>query len=421
MKKGFFVFLTAILGLALMVGCQQTYINFAKMYIEQENYPMALEQTQLAIDENPDNIDAWFYRGKAFAGKGQYREMNEAYTKCLALGPKYAEQIEQEKTNFWVRIFNQAINDYNENRLDVAAEKFSLAIELKPENTDAYKNLALVYGRLDKNEEAVEVYRKAIAQDPADLELQYALGRMYYYGTKDYKKTIEVLNDFITKADPSSEMFSDALYIIAISYDLLGQPDDAIKAYYRALEVLPNDQDILINLGRLYLMQENFDKGIEILKDILSRAPNDFDANYGLGNAYNNIASEMARKARATNDKGQLLMDEDKAVAQLEKAKEYFEEAIPYFEKAISIDPSNQYAWNDLGVAYVNTGKDMEEAEKAFEISEVLKSSDAQAIREQNGPPDEVLYSVQDGKKVVILKYLANMSSYKFVDRTLQK
>ncbi|HHS14429.1 MAG TPA: tetratricopeptide repeat protein [bacterium] len=420
MKKAFLGFLATVLTLAFFIGCQQTYINFAKMYIEQNNYEMALEQTQLALDENPDNIDAWFYRGKAFAGLGKYSEMNEAYTKCLSLGTKHIDKIQEDRDTYWVRIFNQAINDYNENRLDAAADKFGIAIDLKPDYTDAYKNLALIYSRLDKNEQAVEVYEEAIRQDPADKELLYSLGRIYYYGIRDHQKAIEVLSEYIKGADPADQTFSDALYLKAISYDLLGQPEKAIEAYYEALEVLPNDQDILINLGRLYLIQENYDKGIEILESIIERSPNDFDANYGLGNVYINIATEIARKARATDDRGNLLMDEQEANTRLLEAKTYYEKALPYLETAVQIDPASQYAWNDLGIAYVNTGKSIELAEKAFEISEVLKSEDAQAIMEQHGKPDEVLYSVQDGKKVVLLKYLATMTSYKFVDRKLQ-
>jgi tetratricopeptide (TPR) repeat protein len=61
---------------------------------------------------------------------------------------------------------------------------------------------------------------------------------------------------------------------------------EAEKAYTRAIEVRPKFFLALMNLGRLRMMQKNFEGAIEPLTAAVTVQPTSADANYRLGESY---------------------------------------------------------------------------------------------------------------------------------------
>ena len=69
MKKQMWLSLTLLLALfvfALFTGCQDTYTTSAKVYMQQNNYDKAIEQCLLAIDQIPNNAEAYYVLGQAY-------------------------------------------------------------------------------------------------------------------------------------------------------------------------------------------------------------------------------------------------------------------------------------------------------------------------------------------------------------------
>jgi tetratricopeptide (TPR) repeat protein len=186
---------------------------------------------------------------------------------------------------------------------------------------------------------AIEVYLKAIQIDPKDMELKNFLGTLYYRSQK-YDKAIAILSEIINTADKQSKAYSDAIYSLAYSYDLSGQPEKALETYQKALEAVPNDKDLMFNLGRLYYMQNKYDKAVENFLKVLAIQPDDFDANMNVGNSYQQLSK--------------------------------FKEAMPYHVRATEINPENSTAWYCLGVDYIRLGMSTE-GKAALDKAEKLK------------------------------------------------
>lgn len=340
MKKASIFFGVALLcGIILFTNCQQTAVTSAKVYMQQTNWDKAIEQCQLAIEQKPNDAEAYFILGKAYGMKKMYREMNGAFKKSLESSPKRAQEIQNLRETNWVELFNGGVALIKQDKLDEAVEKFNLAIEILPDRIDAYKNLAYTYSQMNNDSLSIQTYLSAISIDSTDLELKNFLG-ILYYRNKKYEKAINILSEVIAKADPGSKEYSEALYHLAYSYDMLGQPEKALEAYNKALEAVPDDKDIMFNLGRLYFMMDNFEKAIENFQKVIKVDSSDFEAHLNTGNAY----------------------------LQLEK----FKEAVPYFERATELKPDNANAWNNLGVAYVRAGM-VEEGTAAFNKAEELR------------------------------------------------
>ena len=108
-------------------------------------------------------------------------------------------------------------------------------------NANAQYNLGLMYANgqgVDKDvTEAVKWYRKAAEQGNADA--QSNLGVMYANGTGVTKDESEAMK-WYRKALDSNPKYARAWNNLSIAYDALGQHDDALIAYNKAVELDPS-------------------------------------------------------------------------------------------------------------------------------------------------------------------------------------
>ena len=99
-----------LIGIAvLLTSCQNAAITGAKSYMADRNYDKAIEECQLAITQDPSNAEAYYIMGQAYGRKRMYPEMLEAFNKCLEINQKFAADIDQHKTKYWVEIFNDGV------------------------------------------------------------------------------------------------------------------------------------------------------------------------------------------------------------------------------------------------------------------------------------------------------------------------
>ena len=364
-----------ILGSILFIRCVgQAETTSAKMYIQQSNYDKAIEQATLAIEKQPTNAEAYFVLGQAYGHKKMFREMNDAFSKSLEQSQKFAAEIDQHRLKYWIDAFNSGVNAIKQDKVNDAIEKFQIATELRPEKIDAYKNLAFAYTQNDQDSMAIETYLYALKNNPDDLEVKYFLGALYYQ-TEKYEKSIETLQEVLEKANPQTQIYTDALTNIAYAYDLLGDSDKAIETYKTALASTPDDKDLIFNMGRLYSIQDKYEDAIASFKKVLELDPQDFESNLNIGNSYITLADSISNDAKKVDDRGDPIYSQ-KVITEKEKmAETHFENAIAFLEKAIEIQPDNVNAWTLLGIAYVRSGN-AEKGQEAFDKAEELKGTE---------------------------------------------
>ena len=168
-----------------------------------------------------------------------------------------------------------------------AVTAFKLAQDLDPENPYYNNSLAYAYVKAELYDDAIEYYQIAIKLNP-DSEwtsiVCHALGSIY----------AEVKNNF-----------------------------EAAEATFNAGMVLdPNNVDIQLSLGDLYMAQNDIDKAIKTYCDAISVEPENY----------------------LTYAKTGLALWE----------KDYLEEAIVAFHKSIEINPNFEISQNNLGVVYLD-------------------------------------------------------------------
>lgn len=180
-----------------------------------------------------------------------------------------------------------------------AVSAFKLAQDLNPENPYYNNSLAYAYIKAELYDDAIEYYQLAIKLNP-DAEwtsiVCHALGAIY----------AEVKNNF-----------------------------EAAEATFNAGMVLdPNNVDIQLSLGDLYMAQNDLDKAIKTYCDSIAVDPENY----------------------LTYAKTGLALWE----------KDYLEEAIVAFHKSIELNPNFEIAQNNLGVVYLDGIGEPKEAVEYF-------------------------------------------------------
>lgn len=180
-----------------------------------------------------------------------------------------------------------------------AVTAFKLAQELSPENPYYNNSLAYAYVKAELYDDAIEYYQQAI------------------------------------KLNPDSEWTSIVCHALGAIYAEIKGNFEAAEATFNAGMVLdPNNVDIQLSLGDLYMAQNDLDKAIKTYCDSIAIEPENY------------------------------LIYAKTGLALWEK--DYLEESIVAFHKSIELNPDFEIAQNNLGVVYLDGFGDPKESVDYF-------------------------------------------------------
>ncbi len=135
--------------------------------------------------------------------------------------------------------------------------------------------------RNDRDEEAVEAFKRAVEIDPDFAEAHYRLGLAYNVtkqtdeAEKAFREAVKAYEK-ITKRDPKD---SDAFYLLGICYEKLGEWEDAIKALREAVKTSPTENDDkYYELAFASYQLAQYDEAVRALNKALEVNPNNYPA-----------------------------------------------------------------------------------------------------------------------------------------------
>ncbi len=120
--------------------------------------------------------------------------------------------------------------------------------KLESKKGEIVKNIALIYMSQGKDEEAMKAIEEARQENPEDTALMQAQADMFYKqgNIAKYKEIMEQ----IVANDPENP---DLLYNLGVSASRLGDNDQAMEYYKKALELKPDYTSAQINMAALIL------------------------------------------------------------------------------------------------------------------------------------------------------------------------
>ncbi|MFC2036384.1 tetratricopeptide repeat protein [Chloroflexota bacterium] len=178
-------------------------LNLARSYGSAGQHEEAIAQYQALIKINPTNV--WYYgeAGNRYRSLGNYEQALVGYQKMLEINPNlwtayyllgevYRRNLEQydlaidhyrravaiKADDYWLRL-NYGRSYASKNDHTHAAKQFQAAIEIDPDQPEAYYYLGKAYLAQGHFEQAVEIYQQAIERNEGYTMAHVDLGKAY--------------------------------------------------------------------------------------------------------------------------------------------------------------------------------------------------------------------------------------------------
>jgi tetratricopeptide (TPR) repeat protein len=322
-----------------------------------------------------------------------------ALERAAAADPKSAE-IRAELAAFHMR----------QNDAAAAEQAAGEALSRNPQNIEAHRVLGLVYsayaesaaenGQEAKAPEftktAIEHLEKVAATPGGgtDVNLQFNLGRLYLR-SGDNEKAIERLtrvleqNSYSIQArlalaqalgaagrnDEAADVLAAVVddeprlaSMLAQFYERAGKPDEASRAYARALAANPKDLRALIALSRQHSVNGEYDKAIDTLTKAQALVPNDAGIAAFLAQTF--MQAKKYQEASAFASAAQKKFPDDLRFTRLQ-ARVLFETgnqsaALALLESAVRSHPDDSGVYLSMADLYTDAGR-ADEALKTLE------------------------------------------------------
>ena len=308
------------------------HTQLASLSMEMYDLPTAERSCRRAIEITPEKpmpyyllgeIMIWRYRSAQ--NKDKWGDIIATFQKVVELDPDhygFEKNGRPFSAYYYLGEISEQMGDYQS-----AANAFKELIRIMPYQPTFYLRLGSLYNQLDNKREAITTYERAIKINRNLWRAHDAL----------WKLCVEQHYQFYeeSRLEAAAEHLRKAIY----SYSELQRL--APPANHK------HDNNLLTRfyarLGSLYVALEREDEAIDVLEKALEILPDNPDANYWLGIAYQEIGN--------------------------------FEQAEHYLRRTITLSPEREEAYNALGYFFAEHGTNLDEAVKL--IQKALKKSPA--------------------------------------------
>ena len=290
--------------------------------------------------------------------------------------PQYSEQIKKILYETRNQLFNGGAHFYNE-------EDFNLAFNLFDTFISSAEHPRLVEFKLNDNAQLAEINRMAAyysslcgmrlekydlvlknidlaVQDSANAESAYEFKSQALVNLGDTTAWLATLKDCATKY-PDNVYFYQSLIQY---YDSKNQQDELMKFADDMIAREPSNALFTYVKGYILQQNEKLEEAIEWYKKALEVDPNYESALGNLGLCYLQLAQKFSNSEASMNIKDKAKMNKDKEILNA-----YYRNALPLYEKLRELAPDKQNLWlNGLAQCYYNLNMD----DKLSEIEKLL-------------------------------------------------
>ncbi len=362
MKKLIYSLLSLTIFTTLLIGCgsDSPFMNMAKKGIESQDYESALAAIDSVLAENPNNLEAYYYRGVAFGEKassnpviadrkGDYQQMRDALTSIANLKTEGKDAIfELQAENLilgkWGEEHNLAILHATgdsaapqaDDHLATSIDHLNNAVTINPDSTLSFEILAHVYQMVGDYDGAIRAQKDAMALKDEIPEADYSNLATFYMLTDNYEDAVIVLEDALEQYPDSVDLVQK----IADSYMNVGENEKAISTLEELISSDPGNAQYRLVMGtQIYIMANK-------LNDDVSA---NFNQIFDLDRTARSLSGDEKKEVEARIES----MREENAT-KLAESDRLTNRAITELEKVTELNPNDANAYNTLGIVYQN-------------------------------------------------------------------
>lgn len=378
-----------VLTLVALATCVQGYgqkeVVSAYNANKEGDFATAAVYIEQAIENPKANVKnkTWRYRGEIYLNISRDSALFAAYPDALVRAKEsyfkaqeldargsYKSEIQVGLGQVQMAASNAGIGNYNSGNYASAGAFFDLGAEIArafdATDTMAVYNSALCYEKAGEVDLAIDRYR-------ACADIQYQVPNVFLFISNLYRENGREAEALRTLAEARA-MYprEQSLIIEELNIYLSNEEFDKAKENLAlAAEQDPTNEILWFSLGSVLDNLGNVDEAIDAYKKALEIKADYFDANYNLGALYFNQAVQGINEA---NDmwKPRMTKSESQNQKQIEDdAKALFMTAKPYLEAAHLADEDDLETMRSLRDIYARTGDD----EKMLDLTGKIKAA----------------------------------------------
>lgn len=145
-----------------------------------------------------------------------------------------------------------------------SAALFTHAIQARPKDPTGYSNLASLYSRENKTDEAIELYERSLEIEPSSYIAHYNIGYIQHYKKHNlqqaivhYEKSLELYPNYLLSLQKLSDLYIQmGLYTLAEPYSTRANT----LTHYKSSNLLNTLIQIQLNLGKFAPARENVNR-----------------------------------------------------------------------------------------------------------------------------------------------------------------
>lgn len=329
--------------------------NLGMLAIDVGKTKISIPYFEKATEARPDIFQYWLSLLRALFMLGLSDKIKIAHEKAVSSGIKEHElsqlteiyrksQKQIQKKDDLANILNYFETLYNQQEYSLIISQSDKLLNRYPDNVTLINLYASALLAVNRNLEAIRLYRKIINMEPMNEKLHNNLG-VALYSNNQFGEAISAHEDAI-RINPN---YPDAYHNLGNAFSANKQYDQAIESYFAALELNRDSFITHNNLGNVFEKQNKFDLAQKHYKKSVEVNPNFSSGHYNLGN--------------------------------IKRIKNQFIDAIKCYEKSLNLEPSNIETLTNLGACYHDVG-DINKAFKTY--SRVLDLGDRVHIAHNN-------------------------------------
>ena len=220
--------------------------------LSRDDYARALPYFEKAAEADPNYAEAWYQAGYCYGVLNKHTDSLRASRQAAKLRPEWAAAF----INIGASSF--ALGQYKE-----AVDAYRQAIKLDDDAETQY-SLGLTYGKLNRTDEEILAYRRAVAMKPDHANAIEKLGLALFKNARYADAAVQFEQLKTYKPDAKTYNYAGECYFE------IGKFDESVEAFNNALGYNPDLEKARYNLGRAYIKLGNREMAqvqYEILKN----------------------------------------------------------------------------------------------------------------------------------------------------------
>jgi tetratricopeptide (TPR) repeat protein len=300
----------------------------------------AINYFDRALVLNPHLGEAHLQKGLSLFNLNRRQEALASFSQALKLNPNYA------LAHFYAGII------YHETQIDLksAIAEWEKAVKINPGYAEAWVKLGLVYSQLNRIDQAIEAYNKALASNAKDGLTHYYLALLYEgKNTKDdlaraethFRRAIELVPGMVNAYN----------HLATVLVRQGGKADDALQLAQNAAKLDAKNPEAQVVLGDLRRGRGEFDPAIAAYNSALGLRKDYPEALFGRAAAnlgkqqYNPALADVTRAIQLKPNWSDAFL----LKGQVHEAMGQFDAANQSFELARKNNPDNPYLYAEMG------------------------------------------------------------------------